>query len=237
MNGTIDDSVAPPGRLSSSPSRRRTSVRLGQDATTFFFPEIAHYLYAGDTALHMAAAGFRRPVAELLVAHGADCRARNRRGAEPLHYAADANRWNPTAQADTIRYLLSIGAVAGRGSTNRAWRRCTGRCGLRSLAAVQRLPGRRGYESAEAEPGRVDAAAPRRPDHGPRRQRFAGGSPAAGGHRAIAGGARRQTDRQGWTRANGRAGGDECRETGACWMKWPDEDRGERLGLKASRTP
>ena len=25
-----------------------------------------------------------------------------RRGAEPLHYAADANRWEPTAQAETI---------------------------------------------------------------------------------------------------------------------------------------
>ena len=58
----------------------------------------------------MAAAAFRRPVAELLVRYGADCRANNRRGAEPLHYAADANRWNPTAQAETIAYLLSIGA-------------------------------------------------------------------------------------------------------------------------------
>ena len=58
----------------------------------------------------MAAAAFRRPVAELLVAHGADCRAKNRRGAEPLHYAADANHWDPTAQAETIEYLLSVGA-------------------------------------------------------------------------------------------------------------------------------
>jgi hypothetical protein len=38
------------------------------------------------------------------------CRARNRRGAEPLHYAADANRWDPIAQADTIDYLISVGA-------------------------------------------------------------------------------------------------------------------------------
>jgi ankyrin repeat protein len=27
-----------------------------------------------------------------------------------LHYAADANRWEPTAQASTIAYLLSVGA-------------------------------------------------------------------------------------------------------------------------------
>lgn len=77
-----------------------------------FFREIAHYLYAGDTPLHMAAAAFRRPIARLLIAHGADVRARNRRGAEPLHYAADANHWDPAAQAETVAYLLSAGADA-----------------------------------------------------------------------------------------------------------------------------
>lgn len=81
-----------------------------RESSAFFFPDIAHYLYAGDTALHMAAAAFRRPVAELLVAHGADCRARNRRGAEPLHYAADAHHRDPIAQAETITYLVSVGA-------------------------------------------------------------------------------------------------------------------------------
>ena len=58
----------------------------------------------------MAAAAFRREVAKLLITNGADCRAKNRRGAEPLHYAADANRWDPVAQAETIEYLLSVGA-------------------------------------------------------------------------------------------------------------------------------
>ena len=101
------------GLLAARPSYATAPSDVGasrQDASNFFFSEIAHYLYAGDTALHMAAAAFRRPVAKLLVAHGADCRARNRRGAEPLHYAADANRWDPTAQAETIAYLLSVGA-------------------------------------------------------------------------------------------------------------------------------
>jgi len=81
-----------------------------QDPNPYFFEAIAHYMYAGDTALHMAAAAFNRPIAEELVKHGADCRARNRRGAEPLHYAADANHWDPEAQADTIGYLISAGA-------------------------------------------------------------------------------------------------------------------------------
>ena len=81
-----------------------------QQAADFFFDEIRHYLYAGDTALHMAAAAFRRSAAELLIEHGANCRARNRRGAEPLHYAADTNMWSPAAQRDTIECLLAAGA-------------------------------------------------------------------------------------------------------------------------------
>ncbi|HZI94812.1 MAG TPA: ankyrin repeat domain-containing protein [Patescibacteria group bacterium] len=128
-------------RLTADPSLATASAEVGatrQDASTFFFSEIAHYLYAGDTALHMAAAAFRRPVAELLVAHGADCRAKNRRGAEPLHYAADANHWEPTAQAETIEYLLSVGAdpniwdSSGVGPLHRAVR-------TRSLPAVRAL--------------------------------------------------------------------------------------------------
>jgi len=99
--------------LAGNPALAVTASSVGatrQDSSTFFFADIAHYLYAGDTALHMAAAAFRRQVAALLVAHGADCRARNRQGAEPLHYAADTNRWDPGAQAETIEYLISVGA-------------------------------------------------------------------------------------------------------------------------------
>jgi len=128
-------------RLDARPELATMSSETGAtrgDASTFFFPEIAHYLYAGDTALHMAAAAFRRPVVELLIARGADCRARNRRRAEPLHYAADTNRWNPDAQAETIEYLLSIGAdpnaqeIGGATPLHRAVR-------TRSLPAVRAL--------------------------------------------------------------------------------------------------
>jgi len=110
VNGDIDDVSR---QLTAHPILATVQAEVGADrlgAPDFFFTEIAHYLYAGDTALHMAAAAFRRPVAMLLVAHGADCHARNRRGAQPLHYAADANHWEPTAQAETIEYLLSVGA-------------------------------------------------------------------------------------------------------------------------------
>jgi hypothetical protein len=110
INGDIDEVSR---RLAANRALATLASDVGatrQQSTDFFFSEIAHYLYAGDTALHMAAAAFRRPVAELLVAHGADCRAANRRGAQPLHYAADANHWQPEAQAETIAYLLSAGA-------------------------------------------------------------------------------------------------------------------------------
>jgi hypothetical protein len=110
VNGEIDEVSR---LVADNPTLATARAEAGASRHTapeFFFGEIAHYLYAGDTALHMAAAAFRRPMAMLLVAHGADCHAKNRRGAQPLHYAADANHWEPAAQAETIEYLLSIGA-------------------------------------------------------------------------------------------------------------------------------
>ena len=101
------------GLLARSPELATVQLDVGatrQDASTFFLTEISHYVLAGDTALHVAAAAFRRRIAELLVRTGADCHARNRRGAEPLHYAADTNHWAPLAQRKTIEFLLAAGA-------------------------------------------------------------------------------------------------------------------------------
>lgn len=61
--------------------------------------------------LRAAAAAFRRPIAELLIFHGADFRAKNRMGAEPLNYAADTNQWDPKGQAELVKYLTSIDAA------------------------------------------------------------------------------------------------------------------------------
>ena len=75
-------------------------------AETYFLTAIHHYVYSGDTALHISAAVHQRQLAESLVTRGADVRARNRRGAEPLHYAADGgpapNEWDSVAQGDAI---------------------------------------------------------------------------------------------------------------------------------------
>jgi Ankyrin repeats (3 copies)/Ankyrin repeat len=83
-------------------------------AGDFSFEEIDHYLIAGDTPLHAAAAGYRKNIALALIRNGADINARNRRGAGPLHYAADGGpvfrRWNPEAQAEMISLLIKNGA-------------------------------------------------------------------------------------------------------------------------------
>jgi ankyrin repeat protein len=83
-------------------------------ATGYYLAEIEHYLYAGDTALHIAAAAYRLPIVRQLIAIGADVGAGNRRGAQPLHYASDgipgSPHWNPGDQAATVTCLIQAGA-------------------------------------------------------------------------------------------------------------------------------
>jgi hypothetical protein len=85
-----------------------------QRAQDYYFKEIEHYLAVGDTALHIAAASYCHDLARSLVGLGAEVSAKNHRGAEPLHYAADGMPgsvgWNPRAQAATIVCLIEAGA-------------------------------------------------------------------------------------------------------------------------------
>lgn len=87
-----------------------------QTAAENFIAEIARYIYRGDTALHFAAAAHHPEMIRTLIAHGADVRARNRLGDEPLHAAAtgdpDSERWRPIAQSAAIRVLIQAGADA-----------------------------------------------------------------------------------------------------------------------------
>src|SRR5215510_14643385 len=53
-----------------------------------FLDTIKRYIWTGDTAQHFAAAAYQTEIARKLLAAGADVRARNRLGAEPLHSAA-----------------------------------------------------------------------------------------------------------------------------------------------------
>jgi hypothetical protein len=100
------ESAIPTAALATGASRQQTA--------TYFFDAIKHYVYAGDTALHVAAAALRSALARTLLKAGANVHAKNRRGAEPLHYAVDGGpgnaAWDPAAQVATIEALLAAGA-------------------------------------------------------------------------------------------------------------------------------
>lgn len=76
---------------------------------------IFHWIYVGDTALHLAAAGYRVEIAVDLIKAGADPNAasNHRRGA-PLHYASDGcingPAWDAKRQVKMIETLLEAGA-------------------------------------------------------------------------------------------------------------------------------
>jgi hypothetical protein len=80
----------------------------------FFVAECHAQVYEGDTALHAAGFAYDAVLARSLVERGADVRAKNRRGAEPLHAAAigvpGSGNWNPTRQRAVICYLVEVGA-------------------------------------------------------------------------------------------------------------------------------
>jgi len=124
--------------LREDPSAAR--IRIDRD---FLVEAIPHWLYVGDTGLHLAAAGVRQKVARVLLRAGADGNAQNRRGGTPLHYACDprpasGGTWRPADQAAMIALLVEHGAEIDRpdrgGATalHRAVR-------ARSAAAVRQL--------------------------------------------------------------------------------------------------
>jgi len=126
--------------LEASPALARQAVKRGatrQISTSYYFTGIEHDVYAGDTALHIAAAAYARDIATMLLARGAGVRSRNRRGAEPLHYAVDGSpgspAWNSTSQEAIVECLIEAGAdpnaadKSGVGPLHRAVRtRCAG---------------------------------------------------------------------------------------------------------------
>src|SRR5437899_2036548 len=79
--------------------RPRVKKLLGADRTLanlligqakLYQDKIFHWIYVGDTPLHLAAAGHCVEIARLLLAAGADPNSiQNHRHSGPLHYAAD----------------------------------------------------------------------------------------------------------------------------------------------------
>jgi hypothetical protein len=108
----------------------------------FFLAERLAHVYEGDTALHAAGFSYDPEMARDLITRGADIRARNRRGAEPLHAAVigapGSASWNPARQRDVIVYLIEAGAdpnAAAAGGVTALHRAVRNRCS----AAVEAL--------------------------------------------------------------------------------------------------
>ena len=60
VTGDVDDVAR---SVAASRALVTASLDVGatrQEASTFFLADISHYVYGGDTALHLAAAAFRR---------------------------------------------------------------------------------------------------------------------------------------------------------------------------------
>jgi ankyrin repeat protein len=150
MNGTTDfkeflraiangDHDAVMVLLAETPSLATT--RLARSEEVFLAERFAQ-VYEGDTALHAAAFSYDSEMARVLLARGADVRARNRRGAEPLHAAATGNpvspTWNPADQSHVIIFLVEAGAdpnAAAAGGVTPLHRAVRNRCS----AAVEAL--------------------------------------------------------------------------------------------------
>src|SRR6266542_4387450 len=103
--------------LAASPPLASACFRTGatrQAAKAYYLDHIARYVFAGDTALHIAAAAYQTELVRKLITAGADVHARNRHGDEPLHAAAvgvpGSRTWNPSAQAAPIVGIIEAGA-------------------------------------------------------------------------------------------------------------------------------
>jgi len=104
------DHRAAVGMLDSMPSLATDCLARRDE---FFLAERRAQVYEGDTALHAAAFSYDPAMARELVVRRADARARNRRGAEPLHAAVigapGSPTWDPTRQRAVILSLSLSG--------------------------------------------------------------------------------------------------------------------------------
>ena len=112
FSAILDDDRAQVSRLLKSDA---TLAKRTIGEAHLFDAKIHHWMYVGDTALHLAAAGHRVKLVKLLLAAGANPNAMlNHRRSGPLHYAADgcpgSPDWSADDQVETILRLIEAGA-------------------------------------------------------------------------------------------------------------------------------
>ena len=105
------DQQAATALLDATPSLVTTGLARDEE---FFLAARSAQVYEGDTALHAAAFSYDTAMATQLLGRGANIRAKNRRGAEPLHAAVmggpGSAHWNPVQQRAVILFLIDAGA-------------------------------------------------------------------------------------------------------------------------------
>ena len=137
MKAIVAQGDAATRMLAASPALAMACFAEGatrHDANAHFIDAIRHYVYAGDTALHVAAAAYRDAMARELIAAGADPNATDKSGVAPLHRAVR------TRCAAAVKALIAGGADPRRPNKNgstplRLAMQTTGRGGSGSPAA------------------------------------------------------------------------------------------------------
>ena len=168
-------------RLSSTPSLATARLARSEE---FLLTERLAQVYEGDTALHAAAFSYDADLARLLIGRGADVRARNRRGAEPLHAGGHGR---------TRRTGLGPAPPASRHPLSRRGRRGSRRQGggrrhPAPSSCTKPLLGRRrdtpgcGCGCPPPKRPRLRSVRPRSLDDGTRRHRHPGGQGRTAGH-------------------------------------------------------
>ena len=209
MRAIADGDTATTTRLLAT-TPELASARLLTNATRataddFFLSHLHMQLYSGDTALHVAAAAYDTVLARNLTQTGADVRARNRRGAEPIHAAVigvpGSNSWAPQRQVAVIRYLIGAGAdpeATAAGGVTPLLRAVRNRCSAAVGALLEA-----GVDPRRTNEQRVVTARSGPSDLRPRRHRIAGGQGRASEDHPHAGIHGDGGDRAAWRHAVG----------------------------------